>query len=472
MHNNNNGYPSSTRAWMTVAILMLAYVLSFVDRQILNLLVEPIRRDLDITDTHMSLLMGFSFAVFYTICGVPIGRLADRKSRRGIIAIGVLVWSLMTALCGTAKTFWHFLVFRIGVGVGEAALSPSAYSLIADSFPPKLRGTAMSVYSMGIYIGSGLAFLLGGLVVKFASAQGDVELPVLGMVRPWQLIFLVLGAAGVLFAAVLLLIREPSRKGVGAGVEVPLSEVAGYIRQNRRTVLCHNFGFACLAFAAYGSSAWIPTFFIRTYGWSASDVGVLYGSVVAVAGSIGIIAGGRLSDLLHRRGYRDAPLRVGIISAALTLPLNLAYLAGTGELALALIALELARRLEIPLQGVNFPGHFMLRVPGADHLLDPCGGRRLYTRDCRDQLYRQLGPGAELSAEHLQTADAQAMLRRLSRNLRMLHMQHDDPDAALKDAERVLLLGPATPDRPEESHRLGKTLYFFCMRTVWNKIRA
>ncbi|MDL0438412.1 spinster family MFS transporter [Stutzerimonas frequens] len=340
MHNNNNGYPSSTRAWMTVAILMLAYVLSFVDRQILNLLVEPIRRDLDITDTHMSLLMGFSFAVFYTICGVPIGRLADRKSRRGIIAIGVLVWSLMTALCGTAKTFWQFLVFRIGVGVGEAALSPSAYSLIADSFPPKLRGTAMSVYSMGIYIGSGLAFLLGGLVVKFASAQGDVELPVLGMVRPWQLIFLVLGAAGVLFTAVLLLIREPSRKGVGAGVEVPLSEVAGYIRQNRRTVLCHNFGFACLAFAAYGSSAWIPTFFIRTYGWSASDVGVLYGSVVAVAGSIGIIAGGRLSDLLHRRGYRDAPLRVGIISAALTLPLNLAYLAGTGELALALIALH------------------------------------------------------------------------------------------------------------------------------------
>ncbi len=113
-------------------------------------------------------------------------------------------------------------------------------------------------------------------------------------------------------------------------------------------------------------------------------------------------------------------------------------------LALALIALEMARRLDIPLQGVNFPGHFMLRVPGADHLLDPCGGRRLYTRDCRDQLLRQLGPGIELSAEHLQTADAQAMLQRLSRNLRMLHMQHDAPEAALKDAERLLQLGPAT----------------------------
>lgn len=165
-------------------------------------------------------------------------------------------------------------------------------------------------------------------------------LPVIGEVRPWQLIFLILGAAGVVFTAVLLLIKEPRRQGVGAGIEVPLAEVAAYIRQNRKTVLCHNFGFACLAFAAYGSSAWIPTFFIRTYGWSASEVGVLYGSVVAIAGSLGIIAGGRLCDLLHRRGYRDAPLRVAIVSAALTLPLNLVYLVGDGQLALALIALH------------------------------------------------------------------------------------------------------------------------------------
>ena len=188
MHNNNQGYPSSLSAWTTVTILMIAYVLSFIDRQILNLLVEPIRRDLVISDTQMSLLMGLSFALFYTVCGIPLGRLADTRSRRGLIAIGVLFWSAATAACGTAKLYWQFLICRVGVGVGEAALSPAAYSLIADSFPPKLRGTAMSVYSMGIYIGSGLAFLLGGLVVKFASAQGDVELPVLGMVRPWQLI--------------------------------------------------------------------------------------------------------------------------------------------------------------------------------------------------------------------------------------------------------------------------------------------
>jgi MFS family permease len=319
-NNNNSAYPSSLRAWSTVAILMLAYVLSFIDRQILNLLVGPIRRDLVISDTQMSLLMGLSFALFYTVCGIPLGRLADTKSRRGLIAIGVLFWSAMTAACGMARLYWQFLLCRIGVGVGEAALSPAAYSLIADSFPAERRATAISVYSMGVYLGSGLAFLLGGLVIKFASAQGDVLLPVLGEVRPWQLIFLILGAAGVLFSLLLLAVREPSRRGVGAGVAVPLAEVGRYLRANRRTVLYHNFGFAGLAFAGYGSAAWIPTFFIRTYGWDAGHVGVVYGSIVAVFGCLGIVFGGRLADWMAKRGRTDANMRVGLYAAMAALP--------------------------------------------------------------------------------------------------------------------------------------------------------
>ena len=325
MHNNNQGYPSSLSAWTTVIILMIAYVLSFIDRQILNLLVEPIRRDLVISDTQMSLLMGLSFALFYTICGIPLGRLADTRSRRGLIAIGVLFWSAATAACGMAKLYWQFLICRIGVGVGEAALSPAAYSLIADSFPPERRATAISVYSMGVYLGSGIAFLLGGLVIQFASAQGDVMLPVLGEVRPWQLIFLILGAAGVLFTLVMLAVREPARRGVGAGVAVPLAEVGRYIRSNRRTVLYHNFGFAGLAFAGYGSAAWIPTFFIRTYGWDAGQVGVIYGSIVAVFGCLGIVFGGRLADWLAKHGRSDANMRVGLYAAIGALPFVLAF---------------------------------------------------------------------------------------------------------------------------------------------------
>lgn len=321
MHNNNNGYPSSTRAWVTVAILMVAYVLSFVDRQILNLLVEPIRRDLAINDTQMSLLMGLSFALFYTVCGIPLGRVADTRSRRGLIAVGILFWSAATAACGMARMYWQFLLCRIGVGVGEAALSPAAYSLIADSFPAERRATAISVYSMGVYLGSGLAFLVGGLVIQLASAQGEVTLPLLGEVRPWQLIFLILGAAGVTFTLLMMAVKEPARRGAGAGVAVPLSEVGRYIRANRRTVLLHNFGFAGLAFAGYGSAAWVPTFYIRTYGWDASQVGIVYGSIVAVFGCLGIVFGGRLADWMAKRGCSDANMRVGLYAALGALPM-------------------------------------------------------------------------------------------------------------------------------------------------------
>jgi MFS family permease len=321
--NNNNGYPSNVRAWTTVAILMVAYVLSFIDRQILNLLVGPIRRDLLISDTQMSLLMGLSFALFYTVCGIPLGRLADTRSRRGLIAIGILFWSAATAACGMARLYWQFLICRIGVGVGEAALSPAAYSLIADSFPAERRATAISVYSMGVYLGSGLAFLFGGLVIKLASAQGDVLLPIVGEVRPWQLIFLALGAAGVLFT--LLAVTEPARRGVGAGVVVPLADVGRYIRANKRTVLCHNFGFAGLAFAGYGSAAWVPTFFIRTYGWDAGQVGIVYGSIVAVFGCLGIVFGGRLADWMAKRGRSDANMRVGLYAAIGAAPCVVAF---------------------------------------------------------------------------------------------------------------------------------------------------
>ncbi|WP_134521375.1 MFS transporter, partial [Pseudomonas aeruginosa] len=165
----------------------------------------------------------------------------------------------------------------------------------------------------------------GGLVIKFASAQGDVHLPLFGEVRPWQLIFLILGAAGVLFCLLLLAIREPARRGVGAGVAVPLGEVGAYLRANRKTVLCHNFGFACLSFAGYGSGAWVPTFFVRTHGWDAGHVGVVYGSIVAVFGCLGIVFGGRLADYWAKRGRSDANMRVGLLAAWAVIPFTLVY---------------------------------------------------------------------------------------------------------------------------------------------------
>lgn len=324
--------------WVVVFILMIAYVFSFVDRQILNLLVGPIRRDLGISDTQMSLLMGFSFAIFYTILGIPLGRLADSRSRRGLIVAGVVVWSFMTALCGLARSYWQLFLFRIGVGVGEATLSPAAYSMIADYFPPERRATAISVYSMGIYLGSGIAFLLGGLVIQFAVAQGAVTLPLIGDVRPWQVVFFVLGGAGIVFSFAFLLVREPARDGVSLSTGgVAFGAVVSHLWKNRRTVLCHNLGFAMIAFCSYGTSAWVPSFFIRTFGWKAGEVGIIYGLIVMVFGCAGILFGGWLTDRWQKQGKADAALRVGIVASAVAIVGNVYLLANTGTLAAILM---------------------------------------------------------------------------------------------------------------------------------------
>lgn len=331
--------PSLAYAWFVVALLMLTYVFSFVDRQILSLLVGPIRRDLQISDTQMSLLMGFSFAIFYTICGIPLARIADQKSRRGLIWAGLVVWSFMTALCGTAARYGQLLLYRVGVGVGEASLSPAAYSMIADYFPPERRATAISVYSMGIYIGSGVAFLVGGLVIQFASAQGVLDLPLVGSTRPWQVVFLILGGAGIVFSSVLMLIREPARGGVAAGVQLPLREVATYIWRNRRTMLCHNLGFAMISLCSYGTGNWIPSFFVRVHHWPVAKVGLVFGVITVAFGSAGIVFGGRLADRLRRRGVTDASIRVGLWGAMASVAFGFVYLlAPSGDFAAAALA--------------------------------------------------------------------------------------------------------------------------------------
>jgi MFS family permease len=315
----------SRYAWFVVTLLMLAHVLSFVDRQILNLMVGPIRHDLGISDTQMSLLMGFSFAVFYTVCGIPLARWADSHSRRGLIAVGVVFWSLATAACGLAQRYTHMLLARIGVGVGEATLSPSAFSLITDYFPREQRATAISVFGMGTYIGSGLAYLIGGVVIHYASTRGAVLLPLLGEIRPWQVVFLVLSGAGLVFSLLLLAVREPARAAARAAA-LPMKQVLSVLRGNARTLSCHHFGFAMLGLAGYGSAAWLPSYFIRVLHWTPAQVGIVYGSIIAVFGTLGILCGGRLADYWSQRGRSDASLRVGVLAALTAIPCVLGLL--------------------------------------------------------------------------------------------------------------------------------------------------
>ena len=319
-------YPSRGYAWYVVSILLLVNTFSLVDRQILNLLVGPIRRDLGISDTGMSLLTGFSFAVFYTLFGLPLGHIADGHSRRGLIAAGFVMWSLFSAGCGIARNFAQMFLMRIGVGVGEATLAPSAYSLIVDYFPANRRATAQSVYTTGVYVGAGVAYLLGGIVIAYTAARAEYVLPLIGAVRSWQLVFFAIGLPGVVLALLLFTVTEPARRGAGAKHAIPLREVLAYYKDNRATFVRHHAGVAMNYIAAYGGGAWIPSFFIRHHHWSAAQFGAIFGPEVAICGVLGLIVGGWLADRLAARGYRDACMRVTALAIAIELPFGIAYL--------------------------------------------------------------------------------------------------------------------------------------------------
>ena len=327
-------YPSEGRAWFFVSVLMIIYVFSFIDRTILNLLVEPIKKDLKITDLQMSYLMGLSFAIFYTLFGLPIGRLADRVNRKGIIAVGLFIWTIATGGCGLVKYYWQFLLLRVGVGVGEAALSPSAYSLITDMFPKEKLGRALSVYSMGIFIGAGLAVGVGGGVGEWAERRGPVDLGPLGTVFPWQMAFLVIGVVGLAPMFLLLLVKEPIRRGAkmvkqADGKEtvapIPIGEVASYILKNWKTFFCHHMGFAILAFSSYGVGAWGAAYMMRIHGWTIGQTGFYFMLHVIGAGCLGIVTGGYLNDWLAKRGHIDAPMIVGLLASVLWIPTGILY---------------------------------------------------------------------------------------------------------------------------------------------------
>ena len=314
----------SPRAWWTVAVLTLAYAFAFIDRQVINLLATPIKRDFGLSDTQMSLLMGLSFALFYTTVGVLVGRFADRTSRRGLAAGGFVVWSAMTSACGLARSYVQLFLARLGVGIGEAALTPAAYSMIADEFPRERRATALGVYASGIYIGSSLATYLGGTLVEAAGRAQRIELPLLGSLRPWQFVFVSLGVSGIVAASLFATLREPARRAPPPERE-GWSEVLRHYKEHARFLWSHHAGFALLSLAGYGSAAWIPAFLERRHGWSPAKIGKVYGPMIAVAGIGGVILGGRIADALQRRGVADANLRVALAAALLLAPLGLAF---------------------------------------------------------------------------------------------------------------------------------------------------
>ena len=294
-------------AWYVAIVLMICNTLSFIDRQILGLLVTPIKLELGLSDTRIGLLQGLAFGIFYTLLGIPMGRIADRSSRRNLVAVGIFCWSLMTALCAGARSFWMLFLARMGVGVGEATLSPSAFSLLSDYFPKERLGTALSVFSMGIFFGSGLALIVGGLII--------------GAVGSWRLTFLIVGLPGLLVALLVLTIKEPARKHVlrnatGEVSRLSLAEVFAQLQVRWQSVTGICLAFAFQALCNYAQQAWLPTFFVRVHGWTPRQAGLTLGVISLVTGLLGAYFGGTLCDRWQRRGIHEAPLRVGVIATA------------------------------------------------------------------------------------------------------------------------------------------------------------
>ncbi|HUK89002.1 MAG TPA: MFS transporter [Blastocatellia bacterium] len=313
--------PSLRYAWYVVIVLMTCYTLSFIDRQILSLLVGPIKHDLQISDTRIGLLQGLAFATFYTLLGLPVGRVADRHSRRNLIATGIFLWSLMTALCSVAKSFGSLFLARMGVGVGEATLAPAAFSIISDYFPEESLGTALSVYAMGIFIGSGLALIVGGTVVSAVSGRPETHLPLIGAIASWRLTFLIVGLPGVIVGFLIYTIREPLRRNLqraadGQITRPGIAEAAAQIRRRWKPVAGVSMGLSCQAMCNYALLAWAPTYFQRVYGWGPRKTGIALGIIILTIGVFGMYSGGRLCDRWKSQGKPEAPLRVGVISTA------------------------------------------------------------------------------------------------------------------------------------------------------------
>jgi len=307
------------RAWYAAVVLMLCYALSFVDRQILGLLVPQIKADLQISDTMVGLLQGFSFALFYATMGLPLGRIADRANRRNLIAVCIALWSLFTAACAGARSFGSLFLARMGVGIGEAGLNPAAFSVLSDHFPKERLGKALSVFYIGNLLGSSLALIIGGTAVQALANKPEVTLPILGTIASWRSTFLVLGLSGLLFALIALTIKEPERSGLAQTTaetgRLSLQDTLKEMVSRWHSIAGISLGFVFQAACNYAFTNWVPMYFVRAHGWDIGSTGRALGLVILPFGCAGLYVGGYLSERWQQQGRIDGPVRVAIPSA-------------------------------------------------------------------------------------------------------------------------------------------------------------
>lgn len=312
----------SPYSYYVLALLTITYTIAFIDRQLLNLFVEPIKTSFSLSDTQISLLQGLAFMVAYVSFGPLLGRWSDIGHRRNILVLGASFWNLCTAATGLARSYGQMFGARMGVGAAEACIIPTSWSLISDYFSVERLPRALSIFLIAPFIGGGLALIFGGLAYDTISNLTIPSYAGLDKLAPWQITFVLVSLPGFIVAMLLFSVREPVRRSGGLAEQTHFTnmQIFRFFWQQRAFYLRFYTGMSCIILVLYGLPAWAPTWFMREFGVSASQVGVQFGSLMLVCGAAGVLSGPWFGSWLLRRGYEDAMLRVALIAASALLP--------------------------------------------------------------------------------------------------------------------------------------------------------
>lgn len=310
-------WPDSRHAWYFTIVLTITYTVSFIDRQLLNLLVEPIKQDLNLNDIQISLILGPAFVTSYVLLSVPLGHLVDKINRIKVLIGGIAVWSVATIGCGASMNATQLVVARSGVGAGEAALTPASWSILADLFPEDKRNFPVSFFLMGPYIGGGLALIFGGQLLKiFHQAYTFFDGAI--VLEPWQLSLIIVSLPGFILIFVLSFLKDPERKEIIHNDDQSknsLKQATLYLRSHFWAYFPFLVGTSFLVVLLYGLQAWVPSYLFRIHGWALSDAGLIYGPIALIGGSMGVLSGPVLDRYLEASNREGTPLIIAAFAS-------------------------------------------------------------------------------------------------------------------------------------------------------------
>jgi MFS family permease len=317
---------SPARSWWAIFVFMIALMFNYLDRQLLTLLVTPIKADLGVSDTQISLLVGFAFVLFYVLAGIPISRLIDRGPRKWVVGFGIAFWSLMTACCGLARNFVELTIARMCVGIGESCNAPGTYSMTSDMFPREKLAQPISVIGIGTVAGSGMALLIGGWLITWLTDIGPQTFPLVGTLAPWQMTFVIVGLPGIFWAILMLAtVPEPPRREAAGATTPSFMDTMRFLGSHGGTYIPMFLANGIKAMLSFGIAVWSPVFFERRFGYEPGEPGPILGIISLIVSPIGLILGGWIAGRMAAAGYKDANMRMVYLVTIPLIPVGIVY---------------------------------------------------------------------------------------------------------------------------------------------------